>query len=98
MNIIRTACAAALIAMPTLPLTHSAATAAEGVEVAACVVGVRWDDTLNVRSGPSTRFRIIFALPPDACGVRVNWNSCQGNWCRIVFRGRGGWVNTRFLG
>ena len=67
-------------------------------KVAACVVNVRLDDTLNVRSGPGVRFRILYAIPPTACGVSVQWGSCQGNWCRVTHNGRTGWANTRFIG
>ena len=67
-------------------------------KVAACVVNVRQDDTLNVRSGPGVGFRILYAIPPTACGVSVQWNSCQGNWCRVTYNGRTGWANTRFIG
>ena len=66
--------------------------------VAACVVNVRLDDTLNVRSGPGVRFRILYAIPPTACGVSVQWGSCRGNWCRVTYGGRTGWANTRFIG
>ncbi|MCC2112703.1 MAG: SH3 domain-containing protein [Hyphomicrobiales bacterium] len=62
----------------------------------ACVTGVaRWD-TLNARTGPSTRNRVIFRLPSGACGVNVT-GPCEGNWCKVRFRGRSGWVNTRYL-
>ena len=62
----------------------------------ACVAGVsRWD-TLNVRSGPSTRERVLFAMPADACGIEVT-GPCQGNWCVIRYRGRSGWAHTRYL-
>ena len=69
-----------------------------GVEVAECVVNVAWDDTLNVRTGPGTKYAIKFAMPPNVCGVYVNWNRCSGRWCRISYNGRTGWAHTRYLG
>lgn len=65
------------------------------------VTGVSSGDLLNVRSGPSTNYRIIGKL---GNGDRVRRLSCQkqGNsrWCEIEMmtdmRGRG-WVNARYL-
>jgi uncharacterized protein YgiM (DUF1202 family) len=65
------------------------------------VTGVSSGDLLNVRSGPSTNYRIIGKL---GNGDRVRRLSCQkqGNsrWCEIEMmtdmRERG-WVNARYL-
>ncbi|MBJ3777282.1 SH3 domain-containing protein [Acuticoccus mangrovi] len=86
--------AAQLQAAPPQPAPSRAAP----VEVAACVVDVASWDTLNVRAGPSIRHRILFALPPDACGVAVEWDACRGNWCPIWYGGRTGWASARYLG
>ncbi|MEO1103970.1 MAG: SH3 domain-containing protein, partial [Pseudomonadota bacterium] len=72
--------------------------ASQPVQVAACVINVDSWDTLNVRSGPGTKFRILFAIPPDACGVDVDWNDCRGRWCRVWYGGRSGWAHTRYIG
>lgn len=62
----------------------------------ACVVDVaRWD-TLRIRSGPGVQHREIGEIPPGACGV-AELGSCLGSWCRVAWRGQGGWVNTRYL-
>ncbi len=65
---------------------------------AACVVGVPSWDVLWIRSGPSTRFGKVGAIPSDACGVRVFWGRCRGSWCRVRYRGVSGWAFTRYLG
>lgn len=55
-----------------------------------------WDQ-LNIRSGPSARRRVVGAIPFDGSGVHC-LGPCQGNWCRISWRGIVGWTNMRFLG
>ena len=59
------------------------------------VSGIRWDDTLAVRSGPSTRYRRIGDLPPDA--KRVQILRCSKSWCRIRYRGMTGWSYSKYL-
>lgn len=60
------------------------------------VVGVSYDDVLNVRSGPSVRYRIVGAIPPDtACVVRTGPR--RGNWVKISYADAKGWVNGRYL-
>lgn len=63
---------------------------------AACVIGVRSNDVLNMRSYASTRAAIVGVLRPRACGVTIRKRS--GNWGLIRHRGRQGWVNLRYLG
>ena len=64
---------------------------------AACVMDVAAWDVLWMRSGPSVRYRRIGSIPPRACGIRVNWNTCRGKWCKVSYAGQHGWVNTRYL-
>lgn len=60
------------------------------------VTGVRADDVLNVRSGPSEYHQPVGRIPPAARGVRIV-GSCRGEWCPIR-RGRvSGWVNSYYL-
>lgn len=61
-----------------------------------CVTGVAFNDQLNVRSGPSTRFPVIAGMSPGFCGV-YGTGQCQGNWCEIANHEFTGWVNIRFL-
>lgn len=51
--------------------------------------------TLNVRTGPETRYRDIGDLPR---GARVAVRASQGDWRRIDFQGREGWVHGDYLG
>ncbi len=61
------------------------------------VTNVESWDVLNVRTGPSTRFRIAGTIPPEtACIIRHD--ECRGKWCRISYADFSGWVNVRYLG
>ncbi len=71
--------------------------AARNPASAACVSGVASWDVLNMRSGPSARYRIVGAIPANACGVRIYWSRCSGNWCKVRYAGRRGWVNMRYI-
>jgi len=59
------------------------------------VSGIRWDDTLAVRTGPSTRYRRIGDLPPDATGVEIL--ECTRKWCRIRYGNLIGWSYAKYL-
>ncbi|MFV0367537.1 MAG: hypothetical protein ACK5KM_03670 [Hyphomicrobiaceae bacterium] len=54
-------------------------------------------DRLNIRSGPGARRVIVGTISATATGVHC-LGPCQGNWCRISWRGIVGWTNMRFLG
>ena len=78
----------------TAAMTFTSAPAAQ----AACVVGVASWDVLWIRSGPSTRYRKVGAIPHNGCGVRVYWRTCRRAWCRVRYRGVRGWAHTGYLG
>ena len=59
------------------------------------VSGIRWNDTLAVRSGPSTRYRRIGNLPPDATSVQIL--ECSRKWCRIRYGNITGWAYNQYL-
>ena len=59
------------------------------------VVGIRYDDTLAVRTGPSTGYMKIGDLPPDATGVEVL--NCVNSWCRVRYGNLLGWSSSRYL-
>jgi uncharacterized protein YgiM (DUF1202 family) len=61
------------------------------------VRGVANWDVLNIRSGPSSKRRIIGEIPPTGTGVHC-LGPCRGNWCRISWRGIVGWTHMRYLG
>jgi len=59
------------------------------------VSGIRWNDTLAVRTGPSTRYHRIGDLPPDARGVEIL--NCVRKWCRIRYGNLVGWSYAKYL-
>ena len=61
------------------------------------VSGIRWDDTLAVRSGPSTDYRRVGDLPPDATNVEILECTRSRKWCKIRYRGIVGWSFTKYL-
>lgn len=65
------------------------------------VVGVSYDDMLNVRSGPDVTFDVIAALEPTQMGIAgtgEGWQLPSGSvWWRIDADGVVGWANQRFL-
>src|SRR5262245_1573954 len=60
------------------------------------VANVERDDVLNVRSGPSTEFDVIAALPPESRGVTMT-GACQLGWCPVQHQSTRGWVNRTYL-
>jgi uncharacterized protein YraI len=65
------------------------------------VVGVLND--LKIRDRPSVSSGVVFAMPPGARGVRVDFESCrdvpgEGRWCSVQFQNYSGWSNSRHLG
>ncbi|MDH3729530.1 MAG: hypothetical protein OES13_00190, partial [Acidimicrobiia bacterium] len=65
------------------------------------VIGVQYDDTLNVRSGPGITFDVIATLDPTLMGISGTGNGWQlpsGTvWWEIDAGGGIGWANQRFL-
>jgi len=59
------------------------------------VTGIRWNDTLAVRSGPSTSYRRVGDLAPDAINIKIL--ECRNNWCNIEYRNIVGWSHTKYL-
>jgi SH3-like domain-containing protein len=61
-----------------------------------CVVNVRADDRLNMRSGPSARAQVTATKRYGDCGITVT-DQCRGNWCPVEDGHFRGWVHRRFL-
>jgi hypothetical protein len=65
------------------------------------VVGVRYDDILNVRSGPDITFDIVGTLDPTLTGISGTGNGWQlpsgSVWWEIEVDDVVGWANQRFL-
>lgn len=54
---------------------------------------------LNMRSGPSLDARVVGSIP-DGTEVPVRdciFESDARSWCSVEFRGRNGWVSTRYF-
>lgn len=54
---------------------------------------------LNMRSGPSLDASIVGSIP-DGTEVRVRdciYESDARSWCAVEYRGRNGWVSTRYF-
>ena len=64
------------------------------------VVGVRMDDTLNVRAGAGVDNEILDTLAPYATGVKVVGDGIQVGqsvWVPVQHGDIEGWVNSRYL-
>lgn len=64
------------------------------------MVGVKNDDTLNLRSEPNAEASIVGRIPPDATTLQaLNQRKQVGtsNWMRVSYQGKQGWVNSRYL-
>src|ERR1051326_7578771 len=59
------------------------------------VVGVEFDDVLNIRAGPSADYPVVGEIPPTGRGVHLV-GECYG-WCPIWYKGASGWVSARYL-
>lgn len=76
---------AALAALVTAPWPVATAAAQEAAAAT----------SLNVRSGPGTRYSVVDVLSP---GELVDVTECQPNlWCQIARDGPDGWVSSSYL-
>jgi uncharacterized protein YraI len=62
--------------------------------LAASAATVTLDSTLNLRQAPGPRHRVIVVMP---AGARVNVNGCDGEWCRVEYRGQRGYASSVHL-
>lgn len=61
------------------------------------LTGIASGDVLNVRSGPSTRNRVIGKLTHDAGTLEILERDPEHQWGRIVWEGGMGWVFLEFV-
>ena len=54
-------------------------------------------DTLNIRSKPRASSRVVGRIDAFGSGIHC-LGPCEGNWCRIGWRGIVGWTNMKYLG
>lgn len=77
----------------TLPLSATANVCDPDQSLEFSVSGVRADDTLNVRSGPTTEYPVVAELLPNEVGIRYGGDKYFLDWecqalCRKVSNGR----------
>lgn len=76
-------------------LFMAAALAVAGLPVATASAAEATATTaVNVRSGPSTSYRVVGVLER---GERVQVDRCTDSWCEVSRRGADGWVSSRYL-
>ncbi len=61
-----------------------------------CVVNVRTDDVLNVRTRGSVHSPVVATLRYGECGVLVV-GACQSSWCPIEDGHNSGWVHSHYI-
>lgn len=64
------------------------------------VVGVSFDDVLNLRRLPGTSFEVIARIPPtsgDLLALGHTRDTGTSLWIEVEFDGVIGWVNLRFI-
>ena len=64
------------------------------------VAGIVGNDTLNVRSGPSSNYQVVARLPNGFSGVQIVGPPVMNGateWVQITFNNRSGWVTKGYL-
>jgi SH3-like domain-containing protein len=61
-----------------------------------CVVNVRANDPLNLRTGPGVKYRVLTRLRYGQCGVMVR-DECRDNWCPVEEGHYAGWVHAHYI-
>ncbi|AQS41350.1 MAG: SH3 type 3 domain-containing protein [Candidatus Tokpelaia hoelldobleri] len=75
---------ASLLVLGSMVLGGVAAQAADAISTG----------SVNMRSGPGTRYAVRTAIPARA---PLQVAGCRGNWCQVNFQGRIGWVSAGYL-
>ena len=83
-----------LFMLGLVPLSAAEASVVPGEEH--CVVNVPSWDELNIRSGPSSKARIVIRKRYGSCGIMVVGN-CRAQWCPVEEGHAAGWASRRFL-
>lgn len=89
---------AGLFVITSMP--QSAEAAGYKVFRSADVVHVAYWDRLNMRRWPASHSRVVWSIPSHARNVwvkRCKIKRYGSDWCKVMWRGRVGWVNSRFL-
>ena len=83
-----------LFALGLMPMPVAEASIIPGEEH--CVVNVPSGDKLNIRSGPSSKARIVIRKRYGSCGIMVV-GDCRAQWCPVEDGHSAGWASRRFL-
>jgi len=51
-------------------------------------------ETLNVRSGASTKYKVVTKIPK---GTKVTSDAKQGSWYKVTYKGKTGYVSSAYL-
>lgn len=65
------------------------------------VIGVSFDDFLNLRESPGTSFDVVGEIPPDyreLIAMGETRDIGQSFWTQVDFEGTSGWVHMGFVG
>lgn len=65
------------------------------------VIGVRYDDTLNLRAGPGPGEPILAEIPPTSMDLVATGHTRRlpsSFWTEVEFDGTVGWVHMRYVG
>lgn len=73
------------------------ATSSDSTAGGLAVVGVQWNDKLNVRRTPSATAPVLARLAPLTTGVRATGKR-SGPWVQVRVPAGAGWVHGRYLG
>ena len=89
--------AAAVGALATIGMVAAGAAQADPVVPGEehCVVNVRSNDRLNMRTQPSSGAEIVARKRHDECGILVN--RCRGSWCAAEDGHSLGWVHRHYI-
>ncbi|GJM03478.1 MAG: hypothetical protein DHS20C08_19790 [Rhodomicrobium sp.] len=60
------------------------------------IVDIRRDDVLNVRQGPSIRYPIVGAIPPNGQGISRGECTAR-NWCLVKYKCVTGWASGKYM-
>ncbi|SKA95383.1 Uncharacterized conserved protein YgiM, contains N-terminal SH3 domain, DUF1202 family [Thiothrix eikelboomii] len=62
------------------------------------VVWVKSTDSLRLRAGPATRYKILKNIPFNAIHVKNLGERTRSDWCKVQYLGVQGWSACKYLG
>jgi hypothetical protein len=64
------------------------------------VINVTGNETLNIRSGPGIKYKVIAVIPNNGTGIQITGGGVQVDnaiWVPIIYNGKSGWVNSYYI-